>query len=79
MWLGPPTSGGEPGQTIHNKIKVAFVLRPHEREAQPIYRLVAHKSLGGPWTSVFKMEMGNYAQNFYCFNFVHTILCKLIG
>jgi len=48
MWLGPPTSGGEPGQTIHNKIKVAFVLRPHEREAQPIYRLVAHKSLGGP-------------------------------
>jgi len=25
--LGPPTSGGEPGPTIRNKVKVAFLLR----------------------------------------------------
>jgi len=25
------------------------------------------------------MEKGNYAQSFYCYDFIHTILCKLIG
>jgi len=39
----------------------------------------AHKSLGAPWTSMFKMEKGNYVQSFYYYNFIHTILCKLVG
>jgi len=39
----------------------------------------AAPGLGGPRTSMFKMEKGSYAQKFYCYNFIHTILCKLIG
>ena len=53
--------------------------RPHERGVQPGRRPAALKSLGGPWTSKFKIEMGNYAQNFYCYNFIYTVLCSLIG
>ena len=51
----------------------------NERGVQPMRRSGTHKSLGGPWTSMFKMEKGNYAQSFYCYNFIHSILCKLIG
>jgi len=64
---GPPTFGGEPGPTIRNKVEVAFLLRPHERRVQPIRRSGAHKRLGGPWTSMFKIEKGNYAQSVYCY------------
>jgi len=31
----------------------------------------------GPTNLKLKIEMGNYAQSFYCDNFIHTILCKL--
>jgi len=34
---------------------------------QLMRRSRAHKSLGGPWTSMLKMEKGNYAQSFYCY------------
>ena len=51
--------------------------RPHERGVQPNRCPGAHKSVGSPWTSKFKNEMGNYAQSFYCYRFIYTILCKL--
>jgi len=70
---------GEPAPTIRNKVKFAFLLRPHKRGVQPMRLSGAHKNLGGQGTSMFKMEKGNYAQSFYCYNFIHTILCKLIG
>jgi len=45
---GAPTSGGEPGPTIRSRVKVAFLLWPHERGVQPMPRSGAHKGLGGP-------------------------------
>jgi len=38
----------------------------------------AHKGVGGPCTSKLKNEMGSYAQSFYCYSFIYTVLCKLI-
>jgi len=64
---GAPTSGGEPGPTIRSRVKVAFLLWPHERGVQPMPRSGAHKGLEGPWTPMLKMEKGNYAQSFYCY------------
>jgi len=64
-WAHPHLVGGEPDPTIRNKVKVAFLLRPHERGVQQMHRFGVHKSLGGPWTSMFKMEKGNYSQSFY--------------
>jgi len=46
MLRGPPASGGEPGSTIRNKVKVAFLLRANESGVQPMRRSRAHKSLG---------------------------------
>jgi len=46
---------------------------------QPGRRPRTHKCLGGQWTSTLKNEMGNYAQSFYCYSLIYTILwCILI-
>jgi len=47
-WAHPHLVGGEPDPTIRNKVKVAFLLRPHERGVQQMHRFGVHKSLGGP-------------------------------
>jgi len=52
--------------------------RPRERGVQPGRRPGTHKCLWGPWTSTFKNETGNYAQSFYCYSFIYTVLCILI-
>jgi len=41
---GPPTSGGEPGPTIRNIVKVAFLLR--------VFQLAAEV-----WNCVFRTEV----------------------
>jgi len=52
---------------------------PAPREGlQPGCRTGAHKSLTGPWTSKLKIETGNYAQSFYCYSFIYSVLCKSI-
>ena len=53
--------------------------RPHERGVQPGRRPGAHKSLGGPWASKLKKWNGQlYAQSFYYYSFIYTVLGKLI-
>ena len=47
-------------------------------EMQPGRRPGAHKSLGDPLTSKFKIEMSNYAQSFSCYGFIYIVLCILI-